>query len=180
MRSSYFPLSVLWHWLIAALMVLVYYFIFAAPEGFSPERIKMVNYHKWAGATVLVFSLLRVLTRLWMPAPPMASDIHMPAWQMVVHKLVLLLMLVLTIAVPLGGWLMSSAAGVPVVLYGVLPLPDLVAPNKALAGQIHFVHVNAGILLLVLAIVHTLAALKHHFIDKDSVMARMAPWLAKK
>ncbi len=180
MRTTYHPLSVLWHWVIALALALAYVFIFARPEGISPESIKLMNYHKWAGATVLIFSVLRILTRLVFAAPPMGADVRMPGWQMGVHKLVLLLMLVLTLAVPLGGWLMSSAAGIPVVYLGVLPLPDLVAPNPELAQKISFVHVNAGFALLALAVLHTLAALKHFVIDGDSVLRRMVPFLPLK
>ena len=44
-----------------------------------------------------------------------------------------LLLYVLFFAVPLVGWAYSSAAGFPVVLFGVLPLPDFVPVDKALA-----------------------------------------------
>ena len=181
MRSTYHPVSVLWHWLIAILIVAAYYFVLARPDtpGPSPEKLQMMSYHKWVGITVLAFSLLRIVSRFIFPAPAMGADVQMPAWQNKVHKTTLFLMLLLTIAIPLGGWLMSSAAGRPVVWFGVLQLPDLIGVNKDLAGQIKEVHETAAWLLLVLVGLHTAAALKHHFVDKDSVLARMLPFLKK-
>jgi cytochrome b561 len=139
----------------------------------------MMSYHKWAGITVLLFSVLRIASRFIFPAPPMGADVKMPAWQSTTHKITLLLMLVLTVAIPLGGWLMSSAAGRPVVMFGLWQLPDLIGVNKDLAGQIKEVHETAAWALLALVCLHTAAALKHQFINKDSVLARMLPWLKK-
>ena len=181
MRSSYHPFSVLWHWLIAILLVATYYFVLGRPDtpGPSPEKLQMMSYHKWAGITVLFFSLIRMASRFVFAAPPMGADVRMPAWQGKVHKITLLLMLLLTVAIPLGGWLMSSAAGRPVVMFGLWPLPDLIGVNEALAGLIKEVHETAAWTLLVLAGLHTAAALKHYFVDKDSVLARMVPFLKK-
>lgn len=181
MRQTYHPVSVLWHWLIAILLVATYYFVLGRPDtpGPSPEKLQMMSYHKWAGITVLFFSLIRIATRLIFPAPPLGADVHMPAWQNKAHKLTLLLMLLLTLAIPLGGWLMSSAAGRPVVMFGLWQLPDLIGVNKDLAGQIKEVHETAAWALLALAGLHTAAALKHYFVDKDSVLGRMLPFLAK-
>ena len=131
------------------------------------------------GITVLLFSLIRIASRFVFAAPPMGADVKMPAWQDKTHKITLALMLLLTIAIPLGGWLMSSAAGRPVVWFGLWQLPDLIGVNKELAGTIKEVHETAAWVLMALVGLHTLAALKHHFVDKDSVLARMAPWLKK-
>ncbi len=181
MRQTYHPVSVLWHWLIAILLVATYYFVLGRPDtpGPSPEKLQMMSYHKWAGITVLLFSLIRIASRFIFPAPAMGADVKMPVWQEKTHKITLFLMLLLTITIPLGGWLMSSAAGRPVVWFGVLALPDLIGVNKDLAGQIKEVHETAAWVLLALVGLHTAAALKHHFVDKDSVLARMLPFLKK-
>ena len=78
-------------------------------------------------------------------------------------------------AVPLVGWAYSSAAGFPVVVYGVLPLPDFVSPDKALADAIKPWHGRLAYLMAVLVLLHVAAALKHHFIDRDGLLLRMRP-----
>jgi cytochrome b561 len=77
--------------------------------------------------------------------------------------------------VPLIGWAYSSAAGFPVVLFGVLPLPDLVGPDKALAELIKPWHEIAAWALAALAALHVAAALKHQLIDRDGLINRMLP-----
>ena len=90
------------------------------------------------------------------------------------HVLLYLLMF----AVPISGWLMSSAKGFQTVWFGVLPLPDLLDKNQQLGDLLKEVHeaLNFGMAGLVLA--HAGAALKHHVIDRDDVLARMLPFLA--
>lgn len=79
----------------------------------------------------------------------------------------------------LSGWLYSSATGVSVVYLGLVPLPDLVPKDKALAALLKGVHVglNSGLALLV--IIHAGAALKHQFVERDGVLARMLPFLQR-
>jgi len=81
----------------------------------------------------------------------------------------------LLLAVPLSGWLMSSAKGIQTVWFGVLPLPDLLNKNKELGDFLVLVHESLNYLLLLLVVVHIAAALKHRFIDHDEILSRMFP-----
>ena len=83
----------------------------------------------------------------------------------------------LLFAVPLSGWVYSSATGVQVVYAGVLPLPDVVPKDKALADALRLLHVGLNSLLVSVVCLHIAAALKHHFVDRDASLARMAPML---
>jgi cytochrome b561 len=85
------------------------------------------------------------------------------------------LLYVLMIAIPLSGWLMSSAKGFQTVWFGVLPLPDLLAKDKALGNLLETVHVVLNYTLIAVLLGHVGAALKHHFIDRDDVLTRMLP-----
>ncbi len=82
-------------------------------------------------------------------------------------------MYVLFFAVPLAGWTYSSMAGFPIVWFGVLPLPDLVAVDKEFAKVIKPVHATLAYTLLALVVVHIAAALKHQWIDRDGLLERM-------
>jgi cytochrome b561 len=83
------------------------------------------------------------------------------------------------LAIPLSGWLMSSAKGFQTVYLGVLPLPDLIGKDKELGDLLKTVHaaLNTGLLALLGA--HVAAALQHHFIDRDDILIRMLPFLDK-
>ena len=91
-----------------------------------------------------------------------------------------MLLYALMIAVPLSGWLMSSAKGFQTVWFGVLPIPDLIGKDRELGKQLATVHALLNYSMLVLVATHIAAALKHHFIDRDSVLRRMLPFQTEK
>ena len=78
-------------------------------------------------------------------------------------------------AVPLAGWAYSSAAGFPIVLFGVLPLPDFVPVNRELSDALKPVHHWLAYGLAAVVTLHVAGALKHHFIDRDALLLRMWP-----
>lgn len=143
----------------------------------SPLRLKLYNWHKWAGVLVLGLSLVRLSWR-WTHRPPeLPRQIvdQSPAWQLRLADATHLALYGLLLAVPLIGWAYSSAAGFPVVLFGVLPLPDLLPKDKAWAELIKPLHGVGAYSLCALAVLHLGAALKHQFIDRDGLLQRMWP-----
>ncbi len=161
------------HWLLAVAIVGAFGMgLYMSDLPLSPTRLKLFNWHKWAGVTILALSALRLLWRLGHRPP---ADLPMPAWQARAAHAVHFLLYLAFFAVPLSGWAYSSAAGFPIVWFGVLPLPDFVPVDKPLAHQLKELHelLAWGLALLVLA--HVAAALKHHLIDKDGLLLRMMP-----
>jgi len=69
---------------------------------------------------------------------------------------------------------------VTTVYFGVLPLPDLLAKDKALAELLKSVHVTLNYSLLILVLLHVMAALHHHFVVRDQILARMLPWAGRR
>ena len=126
------------HWLLAlALLGSFIVGVYMSDLPVSPQRLKLYNWHKWAGICILALSALRLLWRLTHRPP---ADVAMPEWQRRSAHAVHILLYLLFFAVPLAGWAYSSAAGFPVVVFGVLPLPDFVAPSKELAEAIKPLH----------------------------------------
>jgi cytochrome b561 len=161
------------HWLLAVALLgswSVGFYMSGLP--FSPARLKLYNWHKWAGITILLLSALRLAWRLTHRPPP---DGPMPRWQARAAHAAHGLLYGLFFAVPLAGWAYSSAAGFPVVWFGVLPLPDLVSPNRELADTLKQVHQLLAYLLAATVLLHVAGALKHQFIDKDGLLSRMRP-----
>ena len=81
----------------------------------------------------------------------------------------------LLLIIPLSGWLMSSAKGFSTVVFGELPLPDLLDQNEALGDRLAVLHWWLNKTLLALVILHVAAALKHQFVDRDGLLWRMLP-----
>ncbi|RRD66541.1 cytochrome b [Comamonadaceae bacterium OH2310_COT-174] len=166
------------HWLMAASIIAVFGLgLYMVQLPFSPQKLKLINWHKWAGIVILLLAALRLLVRLLRrpPALPPAMLRHMPGWQQFAHHAVHHSLYVLFFAVPLLGWAYSSAAGFPIVLFGQLPLPDWIAADPQLAQRIKPWHQWSAFALIGLASLHILAALKHQFIDRDGLLRRMWP-----
>ena len=176
--ARYTLTAILLHWVLAlAILTAFGVGLYLDDLPFSPAKLKLINWHKWAGVTILLLSVLRLLWRLTHrpPALPAKIESAMPGWQRVAHHGTHHLMYLLFFAVPLLGWAYSSAKGFPIVWFGVLPLPDLVAPNPELAEAIQPLHGLAAWGLIGLVALHVGAALKHQFIDRDGLLERMRP-----
>lgn len=170
--DRYTRTAVLLHWLVALLIFAAFPLgVYMADLPFSPTKLQLYSYHKWIGITVLLLVAVRLAWRATHAAPAAAPA---PRWQQAAATATHHLLYVLMVAVPLTGWLMSSAKGFQTVWFGVLPLPDLVAKDKALGDLLQTVHKLLNFTLLALVAVHIGAALKHHFIDKDGLLKRMS------
>ena len=171
--ARWHPGSMALHWLLAlALFGLFGMGLYMTGLSMSPTRLKLYNWHKWAGVTVLVLSFLRLAWRLTHRPP---ADVPMPAWQARAAHAAHVALYVLFFAVPLAGWAYSSAAGFPVVWFGVLPLPDLIAPNRELAEAIKPLHRILAYTMAAIVLVHVAGALKHQWVDRDGLLRRMWP-----
>src|SRR4029077_7100401 len=111
----------------------------------------------------------------WRAARPHPLPVSMPRWQRRAAAISHVMLYAMLIVKPISGWLYSSATGVQVVYLGLLPLPNLVPKDKVLADALKIVHVTLNSALFGLVCIHAAAALKHHFIDCDAVLARMLP-----
>ena len=138
----------------------------------SVARLRLYNYHKWAGATILALAALRLLWRLTHRPP---AELPAPKWQHTVSSVTHWALYALFFAVPLVGWAYSSAAGFPIVVFGVLPLPDFVPKDHALAEAIKPWHGDLAWVLFVLVALHVAAVGKHMVIDRDGLLRRMMP-----
>lgn len=169
--TRYTGLAIGLHWLLALMIVGAFGVgLYMADLPVSPSRLKLYNYHKWAGVTILALSALRLLWRL-AHRPP--ADVAMPRWQAVAAHGTHHLLYALFFIVPLVGWAYSSAAGYPIVWFGVLPLPDFVPVDKALAEAIKPWHERTAMLMAALVLLHVAGALKHQFVDRDGLIDRM-------
>ena len=177
-QPRYTAVAIALHWLLALAIVGIFVVgVYMADLPFSPSRLKLFNWHKWAGVSILLLSVLRLVWRATHRPPelPVAVTRAMPAWQTRAYHATHHLMYVLFFAVPLIGWAYSSAAGYPIVLFGQIPLPDFVGPDKSLAELIKPLHELAAWGLVGLAAMHVAAALKHQWIDRDGLLLRMMP-----
>jgi cytochrome b561 len=174
MSTHYTSVAKSLHWLMALMIFgLLALGFYMSDLPLSPEKLQLYSWHKWAGITVFVLVWLRLVWRIT-HCPPALPGSMSPLMQLGAHAGHLLLY-VLMIAIPLSGWLMSSAKGVQTVWFGVLPLPDLLAKDKALGQLLAQMHEALSMGLLLLIAGHAVAAFFHHFFHKDDTLRRMLP-----
>jgi cytochrome b561 len=174
LSRRYTRVAIVLHWLIAALM------LFAIPLGLysavneGPLTDQLTNIHKLIGIAILVLTLLRIGWRLTHKPPPLSTMIT-PALRLAARTIHFVFYLLL-IALPLSGWWMTSAFPKrhPFGISGVFEVPFLpVEMSMASAGAAHEVHEVSGWVTIALIVLHVAAALKHHFYDRDAILARM-------
>lgn len=159
------------HWAIAILILL------NLALGILHEPlenvVRLMPLHMSVGLTVLVLSLVRFAWRATWNKPPYPATVSPTEATLArtLHAILYFLM----IAMPLTGWMMVSGGRHPLSWFGILEVPKLpFAQSEAVGGVSHEFHVVAGWVLLVLAIGHILAALRHQFLLKDNLLRRMA------
>jgi cytochrome b561 len=179
MTAQYTRTAITLHWAIALMIFTIFPLgLYMHDLPLSPDKLRLYSYHKWLGVTIFLLAVLRVTWRVRHRAPPLPAA--MPGWEKLASHGVHYLLYALIFAVPLSGWLMSSAKGVQTVWFGVLPLPDLVAKNKELGDLLQETHSSLNFLMFAAVLAHAGAALKHHFIDRDDILTRMLPFPGRK
>jgi cytochrome b561 len=175
--ARYGSVAKAFHWAVAGLILYLLYLgltMHDLPVGV--EKIRQYGLHKSLGITVLTLAALRLLWRFSGPSPALLGT--PPRYQrllaMGTHGTLYTLML----AMPLSGWIMSSAAGFPVSVFGWFTLPNLAATSPQTQTLFHEVHEVLAYSLMALIALHVLASLYHHFYLKDGTLRRMLPFVS--
>jgi cytochrome b561 len=167
-------LSQFLHWLVVVLIVLQVTLGLMA-EDLPPgvRKLGLLVRHRSVGITILAVVVLRLLWRWANPTPALPPTLK--SWESSLARLTHVLLYVVLFAMPLSGWMMSSARGFPVSWFGFLQLPDLVSKNKPLYNALVSTHICLSYVLYAVVALHVAAALKHHFVLRDDVLRRMLP-----
>lgn len=171
--ERYGNVAVLFHWVVALLIVAAFPLgLYMVGLPFSPAKLKYYSWHKWLGVTVFALAAARLLWRATHKPPvPLPGQ---PRWQLAAAHGTHVLLYLLMLAIPLSGWLYSSAAGVPTVYLGLWQLPDLLPKDEGLKVALKLVHQWLGYVLATLVLLHVVAALKHSIVDRDGTLGRMS------
>jgi cytochrome b561 len=161
------------HWTIVALLV-VQVTLAKIADGLplGLDKLVLLARHKSFGITILGLAALRLAWRLFDRPPPLPP---MPAWQAAAARINHWALYALLFAMPVTGWLMSSASNYPVSWFGIAQLPDFVAADPGLEERFESLHESLANLLIALVVLHVAAALKHQLVDKNGLLFRMLP-----
>jgi cytochrome b561 len=172
-RDTYGLAAVAMHWLVAVTVVGLF--------ALGLWMVELTYYDDWYRTApaihkaigVLLFGvvLLRLAWRALGPRPTVLAS-HSALERRaagIAHALLYLLLF----GVMLSGYLISTADGRPIDVFGLFQVPAVISDLPSQADIAGTVHLYLAITLVSVAAVHALAALKHHFIDRDPTLLRM-------
>lgn len=173
--SHYGIITKLFHWSIALLILLQVYLVYWK-RFMLPEKSPMANFyinglHKPIGAVILLIAILAVAWHVNSQKPE--YPLSMPSWEKRIALFVQGVLYLGLFAMPISGLLMSTAAGYPPSFFGLFQFPQFIAKNDAIAHFFFNVHMVTSYIVIALVAIHVLAALKHHFINRDDILKRM-------
>ncbi|MBT2321125.1 cytochrome b [Variovorax paradoxus] len=172
--SSWGAPAKFFHWLVAALIFTQFALGWLAVGWpLSPAKLNLFGWHKSIGMLILALVLMRLLWRLANPTPALPADT--PAWERVAARVSHALLYVMMVAMPLTGWILNSAKGVPFSIFWRIPLPAIAEPDEHMAELAALAHFSLWVVLAALLVLHVGAALRHHFVKRNDVLARMLP-----
>lgn len=172
MNNLRHPLAArLLHWIMAALILTMIGIGLAMIDSLATWRVAGLKLHQVGGVSVLILAILRLAFRLTYKAPPLPKEV--PSFQASIAHGSHILLYALMFAVPLAGWLMQSAAGIPIALPGGLILPSLLNVDLGAYGVLRICHRLLAWSLLGLILLHIAGALHHAMVRRDGLLKRM-------
>ena|SRR3990167_9180671 len=171
-ENRYGIVTIFLHWLMAILIIgLLVLGLYMVALPISYEKLKLYGWHKEYGLLALALVIFRLIWRLINITP----HLSLPLLEKLAARSVHWAFYIFMFAMPITGWLITSAAGLPASFFGLFVLPNLIAPNEELRIFFQAVHKWLGYGFIATIVLHASAALKHHFINKDDILRRMLP-----
>lgn len=173
-RADWGAISKSLHWLVVFLILIQWIIAKYAAAQTLAGKIAPLSLHKSIGMSILAVTALRLIWRLIDSRPGLDK---LTSWERRLARMSHVLLYGLVIALPITGWLMSSARNFPVSWFGMFRFPDLVSPDPELFRWMDAAHHVLFLALTAVALLHVLGALKHHFVDRNTILLRMLPFV---
>jgi len=170
--KAYGGVAKLLHWAVALLVLASLFYAWNLPRRTAPNFESVLLWHKSFGMAVLVLIAVRLVWRL---ANPVAPAVTLTPFEASISRATHALLYLIMLAMPITGYLFSSLAGQHLDLFGLIDLGSPFATDPALGRPIETVHKLGQWAVYAFVSLHALAALYHHFIKRDGVLARMLP-----
>lgn len=173
-KTQYGSITILIHWLMAMLIIgLLALGLYMVRLPLSMEKLKLFGWHKEYGFLAFFLVIFRIAWRATNVTPALPP--YLPDWQKITARAVHYVFYLFMFFIPLTGWLLTSSAGFPVSFFGLFVMPDLISANESYRVWFTQIHLWLSYALIAFILLHSAAALQHHFINKDDVLRRMLP-----
>jgi cytochrome b561 len=188
MQNEYGATSRLLHWLTVMLVIIAWALGMFGDELFGDDFAEGavasagLNFHIWAGLTILMIAALRFPWRIANSPPPAESNEFgrwLVTWTDPAARVTHYALYILLFAVPIAGILLQFSNGHEISLFGLAQIAAPFSASSSLAHNLKELHEVLANALVILALFHASAALIHHIVFQDSTLVRMAPWLRR-
>ena len=168
------PMRRLFHWTIAALLaVQIPLALFMVEQQVGLAKSNNYSIHKYIGLSLFALGALRLIWSLLTSRPPLPDGTR--KIEMLLSRLIQIALYLLVLLIPITGWLMNSAAGIPVNVFDLFVLPDLVDESEQAFETFRRIHWGQSNALFVVMALHFLGAMRHYFFLRDNVLYSMLP-----
>lgn len=172
---AYRPTQKFVHWAVFFLVIIIYSLTYAT-EFFpsdAPERRWVWWFHVSFGLLLAGLIVWRIIMRLMFSVPQLPPTMSTQERRLarMVHKLLYALLII----APATGIVLASARGVTLSFFGLFSIPGPIETNQSLARTLYKVHYVWTHSLLIVAGLHAMVALWHHFIRRNDILTRMLP-----
>mgnify|MGYP000440977713 CR=1 FL=1 len=164
-ENNYKTVAKFFHWSMA-LLIIVNYIL-----GLTLDSTSWYLVHKQIGITILFLCILRICWRIFTPYPPLVKELSI--LEKFVAKCGHLFLYLLLVIIPLSGILMVQHHGYSISFWGLFNLPVIHFRSVIIMDNIGILHLYLAHLIIIIAALHALFALKHHFVNKDRTLLRM-------
>ena len=170
--QCYGSIAIIFHWLSVLLILVIFSLgVWLSELSYYDAYYKTIPlWHKSLGVIFFLVAALRLLWRFINPAPGFEPTISRQ--EQIIARGVHYLFYCLMLLIPLSGYAVATSEGQAVEVFNWFAIPAVIEFDNS-SDSVSKVHAFLAWLLLVLAMVHTAAALKHHCIDKDHTLLKM-------
>lgn len=163
--------AIIFHWVMAILLIgLVILGLYMTTLPHSLQKLRLYGWHKEFGFLVLMLAMARLVWRISNVLPTLA---FLSLFEQYAARIVHWMFYIFMFALPITGWVITSAAGLPVSFFGLFIIPNLIEPNPETMELFEEIHEWLAYALIAVFCLHVAAALKHHFINKDDILKRI-------
>lgn len=172
-QEAYGLIAKLFHWVLALYLAGLFGFgKYIASMKVGIENLQYFNLHKVFGLVALTLIVLRLAWRLYSPPPPTLTG-GAKHWELQLAHVTHAMLYVLMFAIPLAGWIASSASGIGISLFGLVKVPLIAPPSERIEDLFFDIHRLLGSVLVLFVVLHIAGALKRHFVLRDMTLRRM-------
>lgn len=172
-EARYSPAMKCVHWLTTAAIAALFILGWTIDDFSAASTRKMLLVvHQSLGLTIILLAAVRLLLRRTGVGQ---ADATLPPWMQLLSRLGHAALYLAMIALPVSGWVYSSAKGAAINFFWLVKLPRLMTPDLDAADRFLDIHELVGFAVLALIGLHVAAALYHHFLRRDDTLLSMLP-----